>query len=1138
MQANSENSSNQIEGNFIQYRGQQYYQIKNYDHMDPFFITLTSPADHWMFISTTGGITAGRINADNAIFPYYTVDRITENSENTGSKTIIKVKKDNHQIYWEPFSCFSREFAVERTLLKNVPGNSLIFREHNFDLDLIFELEWTNSKNYGIIKRSSLENCAAGSQHIEILDGVQNILPAFVTSQVQGNLSNLLDAYKRSELVNEGNLGIFALSATLTDLAEPSEALAANTWWQSGLENETYILCSKQINSFRNGKKIVAETDIKGERGAYLANTTFHIKEKAKREWFFCGEVNQGHSAVHGLIKELHSKEKLVQKVLSDIRTTSENLTKIIGLNDGLQKTGDQLTSSHHYANVMFNTMRGGYFANNYEILSSDLADYIESSNEDVFKRNQEIISSLGEITSIQEIEKMAATIKDPDLIRLLFEYLPVTFSRRHGDPSRPWNRFSISTTDAEGNPKIGYEGNWRDIFQNWEALLLSNPRFVFSIIFKFLNATTADGYNPYRISRNGIDWEKPEPENPWANIGYWSDHQIIYLLKLMELAEQYYPGELQKYLEQSFFVYANVPYEIKTFESIIRDSRDTIDFNFEKDRIIGDLCVKIGSDGRLLRNSDITHGNGFEKLLILMLAKISNYIPDGGIWMNTQRPEWNDANNALVGNGISMVTLSYLIRYTGFLAKTIFKNTSSIEIHSETANWFYMTHRAMNQISEKTIHNSRERYHAVRQLGEAGSEYRSAIYSKGFSQSIVEIKKEDIMDFLKVTEKSFQNTLQNNKRKDNLIHSYNRLEIGSESMEVHTLYEMLEGQVAGLSSQHLDAKEELALLNALRNSSMYREDQDSYMLYPNRELNGFLKKNTLSSEEIAKSQILTKLSGIKDNGIIESNIHSGAHFNYMFKNSKSLVGAIEAFNCRNPKYSITTTESQELVKLFEDLFEHDKFTGRSGTFFAYEGLGSIYWHMVSKLLLAVQECAVSAHESGDNKNAEALREKYFEVRHGIGFNKQPQVYGAFPIDPYSHSPFGKGAKQPGMTGQVKEEVITRFAELGLYIRDGEVIFDNFLVHENEYLTEASKFTYINVSGEKDLIELEADSYGFTFCQVPISVKRSKDSVSKGLTVYFADGSMESYENMHVNTETSASIFNKEGRVKFIDVAF
>jgi len=52
--------------------------------------------------------------------------------------------------------------------------------------------------------------------------------------------------------------------------------------------------------------------------------------------------------------------------------------------------------------------------------------------------------------------------------------YLPLSFSRRHGDPSRPWNRFSIRLHDAFGRPVQAWQGNWRDIFQNWEALALS----------------------------------------------------------------------------------------------------------------------------------------------------------------------------------------------------------------------------------------------------------------------------------------------------------------------------------------------------------------------------------------------------------------------------------------------------------------------------------------------------------------------------------------------------------------------------------------------------------------------------------------------------------------------------------------
>ena len=87
---------------------------------------------------------------------------------------------------------------------------------------------------------------------------------------------------------------------------------------------------------------------------------------------------------------------------------------------------------------------------------------------------------------------------------------------------------------------------------------------------------------------------------------------------------------------------------------------------------------------------------------------------------------------------------------------------------------------------------------------------------------------------------------------------------------------------------------------------------------------------------------------------------------------------------------------------------------------------------MCSKLLLATQEACQDAIDTTDFK---ALADKYYEIREGLGFNKTPQCYGAFPADPYSHTPSHAGAQQPGMTGQVKEEVITRFGELGVMIR-------------------------------------------------------------------------------------------------------
>ena len=57
--------------------------------MRPFFMRIVSNSNHWMFISSNGGLTAGRRNPDKALFPYYNDDVIHSSHHTTGSKTII-----------------------------------------------------------------------------------------------------------------------------------------------------------------------------------------------------------------------------------------------------------------------------------------------------------------------------------------------------------------------------------------------------------------------------------------------------------------------------------------------------------------------------------------------------------------------------------------------------------------------------------------------------------------------------------------------------------------------------------------------------------------------------------------------------------------------------------------------------------------------------------------------------------------------------------------------------------------------------------------------------------------------------------------------------------------------------------------
>jgi hypothetical protein len=120
-----------VSGEIVRIDGETYYCIHCYDQMPPFFMSIVSSADHWLFISSTGGLTAGRVNAESALFPYYTDDKVAENWVNTGPVTCLFVRRDAatdgsaDAIRWEPFSADQSETQrIVRNLYKNVVGTS------------------------------------------------------------------------------------------------------------------------------------------------------------------------------------------------------------------------------------------------------------------------------------------------------------------------------------------------------------------------------------------------------------------------------------------------------------------------------------------------------------------------------------------------------------------------------------------------------------------------------------------------------------------------------------------------------------------------------------------------------------------------------------------------------------------------------------------------------------------------------------------------------------------------------------------------------------------------------------------------------------------------------------------------------
>ncbi len=1131
-------SAGPVRGEYVVRGSESFYRIANYDQMNPFFMSIVSASNHWLFISSQGGLTAGRQNPNNALFPYYTEDKIHDGADHTGSRTILRVVREGTRFLWEPFSRHRRAlYDVSRNLYKNVYGNKLMFEEVNHDLELTFRYLWTSSDTFGFIKQSELENTSGASASVEVLDGIENILPWGLAESFQNHYSCLGDAYKDNALASETGLATYALSSIPGDSPEPAEALRATVCWSTCSPKATRLLSSLQLDTFRSGGAVHRESRVCGRRGAFFVQETKDMTPGETLDWLIVADVDYGLREVASLEKTFADTSDLQSLVLADVDEGTRRLRAIVAKADGLQKTGDSLGSAHHFANVLFNVMRGGVFESSYAIGSEDLKDFVRAFNRKTWARQEGFLSALGEEIELGRLLQEVRSLGDPELLRLVVEYLPISFSRRHGDPSRPWNQFSINVKNRDGSKVLDYQGNWRDIFQNWEALCVSFPEYLEGVTAKFVNTSTADGYNPYRVTKDGYDWEAPDPHDPWAHFGYWGDHQLIYLLKFLELSRRHYPGELEAMLRDPRFVFADVPYDIKPYLELLADPRDSIVYNADREQGIAARVEAIGFDGRYVtdRSGEISRANLTEKLLVPLLAKVANFVHGAGFWMNTQRPEWNDANNALAGFGVSMVTLYYARRYVSFCLDLLGDfGQEAIELHEEVAGWFEGTwgilkdNRAMLQKEEP---EDTDRKTLLDGLGRVAEAYRSGIYANGFSGRFKEQPVDELLAFLELTLEFFDRTIALNKRDDGLYHAYNVLGISQQGLSVERLQAMLEGQVAVLSSGALSSGEALSVVKALRQSDMYRADQHSYLLYPERTLPAFLDKNTIPPAQAAASELLGLLVADGNTDLVERDVDGNLHFNSLFRNIRDVGTALERLGASGYE-DLVAKESELIGEIFESVFQHKRFTGRSGTFYGYEGLGCIYWHMVSKLLLAVQEACLAA-AAGNDEAFSGLAEAYYDVRAGIGFNKSPEVYGAFPTDPYSHTPGFAGARQPGMTGQVKEEILTRFGELGVSVRGGQVSFSPALLRRSEFLGNPDSFEYYDVDGKLQTLELEAQSLAFTYCQVPVVYQMAEEPK---VTLHLAGGTARNLEGSVLDRASSREIFNRSGKIARVEV--
>jgi hypothetical protein len=345
----------------------------------------------------------------------------------------------------------------------------------------------------------------------------------------------------------------------------------------------------------------------------------------------------------------------------------------------------------------------------------------------------------------------------------------------------------------------------------------------------------------------------------------------------------------------------------------------------------------------------------------------------------------------------------------------------------------------------------------------------------------------------------------------------------------------MLEGQVAVLSSGGLAPDRSADLLEAIFQSRLYRAELDTFLLQPMKRIPPILEKGVVPREVIERYPLLERLLESGDRRLVEKDEDGVVRFSSVLVNGRDVIAVLDGMSSEPGLAEHVDRDRSGILDDYESIFDHRSFTGRSGGMYGYEGIGCTYWHMVAKLLVAAGECALEAEDHDDPEVLARLRSLYIRIRDGLGFRMDAARFGALPIDAYSHSDGRGHAKQPGMTGQVKEELITRRMELGVLFEPEGIRFSPTLLPESEWTTEPTAWPMPGFDGEDaEEIMIPARGIGFQCLGVPVVLRRAEGDAR--IEIHRADGEVTTIEGNRLDRESTGRLIRRDRSISRLEV--
>jgi len=846
----------------------------------------------WAFYVNRGQAIAsfGTKDKSGSILEFHPANQAYYLTPIKGFRTFIKLKKDKDQILYEPFHKKGGPFSKNVSSSMRINPYKLTIEENNPSLNLTTNVTYMTvpvEPFAGLARSLTLTNNSKKTMHLELIDGLAQIIPYGENEWHQKYMSRTIEAWIRVYNLDK-KIPFYKLKVKAHDKPELEYVDRGNFYLAYQLKGKL----AKQLD-------VIVDPDIVfGED----ANITF--PQNFAKGSFSIPSTQR---------TEGKTPSALTYNKVSIAPNSAIQIISLIG----------NIDTEKHINNLSTRIINPEFFSKKLKA-NKDIIGTLQNS---IFTKSSSVeFDSYAKQAFLDNLLRggfpySIATDRDPFVFYL--------YARKHGDLERDYNAFSLLPSYfSQGN------GAYRDINQNRRNDVLLNPDVGEDNIHTFINAIQPDGFNPLlidglmlhvkkdksyekllnkyfsnRAQRRAVDKFLKDGFTPGALIGFlekehvkpksgaisflrsllaisskedlmrpgegfWVDHWT-YNLDLIESYLSVYPDRLKKLLidKKDFtfydtdhkvlprsekYVYVNG--KIRQFGAVEEDRKKNIKL-ISLRKADATKVHTLGGEGAVYRTTLLV------KLLTLIINKGASFDPFGiGIEMEANKPGWCDSLNNMPGIfGSSVSETAELKRLILFVQEALRKLSLSddykVNMPEELCEFTHHLKKALAETGHFKYWDNATHFK---------EEYRRKVWM-GFSGENKALKitelKQILNLLLKKTNKALKKSLQGSRalprtyfihkaERYKFIRKHGKKKLNHNGLPVVSVLEFKNRAISySLEAPvHLmkvlkDTKERRALYNAVKGSQLY--DKKLKMYKVNAPLKGM-------PSEIGRSMVFT----------------------------------------------------------------------------------------------------------------------------------------------------------------------------------------------------------------------------------------------------------------------------------------